>query len=373
MHSQGRGEVHILGTRGVPASHGGFETFAEEFAHYLTARHIQVVVYCSSETAYDRIWQGIRLVGVRSPQGALGSMLFDLKSTWLSARSPATKLVLGYNTAVFNLIFLARRRRFYVNMDGIEWRRRKWGPLAKAWFWLNEHVAARIATGLVADHPAIADHLTRLRHHRPITMIPYGSRTLGPGREREVVSARERLGLDRPYAIIIARPEPENSIAEMVQAWSARRRQADLVILGNYSESIDYQREVLESASDEVKFVGPVYEKTELDELRSSAMFYMYGHTVGGTSPTLVEALGAGSPVLALDSVFSRWVCGPDAAVYFNSVSECDSLITKLIGDADLLNRLSSGATARHAGAFTWPKVLAAYADLLEVPEVAGR
>lgn len=358
-------QVDILGTRGIPANHGGFETFAEEFARYLTGRQVEAVVYCPSDADYERVWEGIRLVGVKSPSGPVGSMIFDLKATWRSARSPATKLVLGYNTALFNLIFVARRRRFFVNMDGIEWRRRKWSRAAKLWFWFNEHVAGRTATGLIADHPAIGDHLRRLRGVRPITMIPYGSRAL----EAPVPSAgaKERLDLKRPFALVIARPEPENSIVEMVRAWSVRRRDADLVVLGNYSRDVDYQCEVLESASDEVRFVGPIYEKAELDELRSSALFYMYGHTVGGTSPTLVEALGAGSPVLALDSVYSRWVCGPESALYFTTEAECDALITDLVESKVLRERLSRGARSRHSEAFMWPHVLAAYAGLLGV------
>lgn len=367
MPRPGTEHLHILGTRGIPAGHGGFETFAEEFARYAASRNARVVVYCPSDVPYDRQWNGIRLVGIKSPEGALGSVLFDLKANFHSSRSPATKLVLGYNTAILNLIFNLRRRTYFVNMDGIEWQRRKWGPVAKAWFWINERVAARSATGLIADHPAIADHLKRLKRIRPITMIPYGSRRIVA--EPVNSSVHKRLGLGRPIALVIARPEPENSILEMVKAWSRQAREADLVILGNYSEHVPYQAAVLAAASEDVRFVGPIYDKSDLDALRASALFYMYGHTVGGTSPTLVEALGAGNPVLALDTVYSRWVCGLDSALYFNGEDDCSAAISALLGSESRRARMSRAASTRHADEFTWDHVLSDYDKLLGVTD----
>ena len=352
--------VSILGTRGIPASHGGFETFAEELALFLVRQDVRVTVYCQSETSYEREWKGVHLVGLVAPPGAGGSVRFDLKSVLHARRDQSVKLILGYNTALFNLVFALTRQTHYVNMDGIEWRRRKWGRVAKTWFWFNEWIASKTCSGMIADHPAIEAHLRRRPRVRPVTMIPYGSRKL----TAETVA--ERDAAPHRYALIIARPEPENSILEMVSAWSTQTRGARLLVLGTYTRENDYQCRVLDAASGEVEFVGPIYDKDRLDSLRFGASFYMYGHTVGGTSPTLVEALGAGNAILALDTVFSRWVAA-DSAVYFSDVASCSAQISALLNDESLLSSLKGNALARFEETFTWDKILTAYGKLLGV------
>ncbi|MBB6628509.1 DUF1972 domain-containing protein [Nocardioides sp. KIGAM211] len=358
--------INILGTRGIPAGHGGFETFAEEYSLHLVGRGVTVRVYCPSERREDVEWRGVSLIKIKAPDTAIGSMLFDLKATVHAARHGGLNLVLGYNTAVINLLLNIVRRPYFINMDGIEWQRRKWGRLAKLWFRLNERVASAAATGLIADHPAIAAHLEPITRRKiVISMIPYGSRESSNGKSavgRE--SLVERWGLNGAYALIIARPEPENSIEEMVAAWSQKPRGANLVVLGRYTEENPYTKRVLDVASDEVRFIGPVYEKSTLDILRECAAFYMYGHTVGGTSPTLVEALGCGSPILALDSVYSRWVAG-SSAEYFATQEECASQIERLLQDEDLRKRLSGEARARHSEEFVWSKIFRSYDNAL--------
>src|SRR5574337_523144 len=216
-------KLSILGCRGIPARHGGFETFAEQLALYLAVRGWQVAVYCQDENrarkaVYEESWNGVRLIHVPARfGGAAGTIYFDWLSTLHASGEDGIKLTLGYNTALFTLLYRARGRQSVINMDGLEWRRAKWSFPEKAWLYLNERLGCLFAHHLVADNPAIKDHLATRTNASKITTIPYGAEA--------VTSADENLlknyGL-RPdgYALIIARPEPENSILEIVSAFS---------------------------------------------------------------------------------------------------------------------------------------------------------
>src|SRR5271170_1763546 len=170
--------VLILGTRGVPSKHSGFETFAQDFALFLRSRDHEVTVYCqveSEEAAYEDTWNGIRRVLIPAGNGSVGTMLFDWKCIRHAMREKGVALTLGYNTGVFNLLYRFSSMRNIMNMDGIEWIREKWSRPAKIWFWLNEWAGARAANHLVADHPEIGKHLSRHTASKKITVIPYGA------------------------------------------------------------------------------------------------------------------------------------------------------------------------------------------------------
>ena len=357
--------LRILGTRGVPATHGGFETFAEHLAPYLVAHGWRVTVYCQEDgegPAFEDTWRGVRRVRIPVPTaGAGGTIVFDWKSTLHAAREKGLVLTLGYNTAIFCVIYRLRAIKNVINMDGVEWRRQKWGTLAKTWFWLNDWAGCWLGNHLVADHPEIKNHLATRVAPDKITMIPYGADRV------DIADA----GLITPYglesggyAILIARAEPENSILEVVRAWSRAPRGCKLLVLGKYDSTHAYQRAVQTAASSEVIFAGAVYDKAIVQALRFHSRFYVHGHQVGGTNPSLVEALGAGNAVLAHDNPYNRWVAG-EAAVYFSGEDECASLITRLLADAHGIKLLQTASQARHAAEFTWPSVLAAYEKLL--------
>ena len=173
--------VLVLGTRGVPGAHGGFESFAEKLSLLLVERGWRVTVYCQHDVAAVTqrfsadTWRGVERINVQVDQaGALGTISFD----WHSIRHAATQdgvcLVLGYNTAALLALLRARGRKILINMDGIEWQRPKWSRPVRLWFYVNEWLGAWLGQRLVADHPAIADHLATRRPRGAIAMIPYG-------------------------------------------------------------------------------------------------------------------------------------------------------------------------------------------------------
>jgi glycosyltransferase involved in cell wall biosynthesis len=352
----------ILGTRGVPAAHGGFETFAERYALFLVERGWRVSVYCQEDVERagaprTDVWRGITRIFIPTARkGGFGTLDFDWKCVRDALRRPGVCLVLGYNGAAFLPVLRLFGRKLFTNMDGIEWKRPKWPLAVRAWFYVNEWIAAWTSQRLVADHPAIADHLATRRSRRATVVIPYGGDAVLDAPAAPV----RALGLTPwRYLISIARIEPDNNIAAMVRAFSAQRRGMKLVVLGKLEEGAAYHDEVRAAAGDEVVFAGPIYDPEKVRALRFHARAYMHGHTVGGANPSLIEALWAGNAVIAHDNVYNRWTAGA-AALTFADEASCAATIALVIADDELTARLSASARAR-AEAFRWRDVLAAY------------
>lgn len=359
-----RPSLLILGTRGIPASHGGFETFAEHLALYLAERGWNVGVYCQEDVAkVDRRirsehWRGIELIKIQvSSKGPRATLEFDAISVHHAASRQAVSLVLGYNSGLYLPYLRLRGRKIVTNMDGIEWRRPKWSKPVRAWFWVNEWIAAWSSHLLIADHPAIADHLATRRSRRAIAMIPYGGVPVAAAPEAPV----RALGLEPGgYLVSIARIEPDNSNLPLVQAFSQRPRGAKLVVLGNFDPDNAYHNAVRAAASAEVMFPGAIYDGATVQALRYHARAYVHGHTVGGTNPSLVEALWAGNAVIAHDNVYNRWTAGA-AGLFFRDAASCADLMQQLLQDDALVARLSEAARLRAVEEFSWGPILAQY------------
>lgn len=356
----------ILGIRGVPAQHGGFETFAEKLSLFLVEQGWRVTVYCQEDgsgEAWESTWCGVRRIHIPvSRGGAAGTVIFDWKATRHALSEQGLFLTLGYNTAIFNLMQRLKGQTNVINMDGIEWRREKWGTIAKTWFWLNERAGCWIGNHLVADHPKIKEHLATRVSADKITMIPYGGDEVNDADASLLAPYGVEPGR---FSVIIARPEPENSFLEMVRAFSRSPRNHRLVVLGNFKpDDNPYHRQVMDAAGAEVIFPGAIYEAPVVQALRRYSRFYLHGHRVGGTNPSLVEALGAGCAVVAHDNHFNRWVAGPDAA-YFQDEAACAALFDRLLSDDAAVARMKAGSGVRFHERFTWPQVLGEYEELL--------
>jgi glycosyltransferase involved in cell wall biosynthesis len=356
--------VLVIGTRGVPAAHGGFESFAEKLSLFLVERGWRVTVYCQhdvvavTQRVSSDMWRGIERINIQVDRpGALGTIAFDWHSIHHAASQDGVCLVLGYNTAVLLALLRAKGRRLLVNMDGIEWQRPKWSWPVRAWFYLNEWLGAWLGQRLVADHPAIADHLARRRPRGAIATIPYGGEevTAAPAAP---VSA---LGLvPGNYLISIARIEPDNNIQAMVTAFSRRPRGARLVVLGRLDESNPYHAAIKAAASEEVMFPGAIYDQATVQALRFHARAYCHGHSVGGTNPSLVEALWCGNAVLAHRNRFNLWTAGAEQ-FFFSGTDECERMIERILIDDIAVARAGKMARARAAADFNWPDILAEY------------
>lgn len=357
--------ITILGIRGIPASHGGFETFAENAALYLKENGWNVTVYCQSEGNKNILiddWRGIKRVHVGTyGNSALSTIIFDWKSILNVTKSNKdVVLILGYNTAIFAIVLKLFGIPNIINMDGIEWARDKWSTFAKIWFWINDWAGCYLGDHLIADHPEIKKHLETRVNKEKITVIPYGAHFIKDVNDAYV----KNLNLvPYEYLTVIARPEPENSLYEIVSGFSSQKRNLKLVVLGKYEESNPYHLKVLNAASDEVLFVGPIYDSTIVSALRFYSLAYIHGHKVGGTNPSLVEALGAGNAVIAHDNKYNRWVAN-EGGLYFKSADECSLRIDEIKSNPILLAKLKENSLKRFHSSLTWPKVLTQY-DLL--------
>lgn len=362
--SRSRPTLRILGIRGIPARHGGFETFAEQLALHLVDRGWNVIVYCQEADVpglQEDEWQGIRRILVPAPDTPVGSMIFDWRSIRHAARYRDVCMTLGYNTAIFTWRLRTAGVRNVINMDGIEWARGKWGLLSRAWFYLNDRAGCWLADRLVADHPEILELLASRGVRSRVEMITYGAREIVDADPTPL--AAYGLAANR-FFVVIARPEPENSILEIVEAHRRSGVDHPLVLLGKYIDGNRYHRDVKALAGPNVIFPGAIYERRTIAALRAHATAYLHGHQVGGTNPSLVEALGAGSAVIAHDNRFNRWVGGP-GALYFGSPEEGAQRMRQVATDEALRGRMCAASRARWREQFTLDLVHDRYEKLL--------
>ena len=226
---------------------------------------------------------------------------------------------------------------------------------------MNEKIAAKLSTTMVADHPEIKAHLVKFAPAAKVVMIPYGALAIDHAEEAPLHS----LGLAaRSYYVCISRIEPENSQLDIVKAFAAAPRQQTLVMLGKLDPSNAYHRAVREAASANVLFPGPIYDKDMLASLRFHATAYCHGHTVGGTNPSLVEALGAGCAVIAHDNKFNRWTAGPGQH-FFRDTASCQAIFGLLGDNPDLLEAARNAARLQHRTNFELDDVLGRYERLI--------
>lgn len=358
--------VRILGTHGVPASYGGFETAAENVALFLVSKGWRVIIYCQGKgqgPIVEDVWRGIERVTISVDlEGWRGTSKFDWLSIAHACQFDDLCLTFGYNTGIYNFRQRLKGIKNIINMDGIEWSRSRWGLAKQAILYVNERFAALFGNNLIADHPEIRKYLLTRAPERKITTITYGADPVVDSPVEPVLSMGLRPG---GYLTIIARPIPENSILELVRAFSRRRRGYKLIVLGNFDVENDaYHRLVKTAASDEIVFPGAIYEPTIVKSLRYHAVGYLHGHTVGGTNPSLVEAMAAGNPIVAHANPYNKWVA-QDGSLYFTDEDSIDHCITRLLAEKDLRVKLSSRCVARHREEFTWQRVAGQYEELL--------
>jgi len=309
--------VAILGCRGIPAGYGGFETFAEQLAVRLVARGHQVTVYAEAggKPPADRQYQGVRIRYRRRPHwGPASTLAYDSACLWDARKGYDIVYMLGYGAAWACWWLRLTGVPVWINVDGVEWMRSKWSTPACLYLWAMERLSSRAATRVIADAQAIkARFETRYPHGAPCSYVAYGA---------DVVHAADaavlaRWGLEPyRYLLVVARMEPENHIEEIIRGYLLHAEGNPgawpLMIVGNILQgtTTTYQRKLLTYSSDKVRFMDGIYDTTQLQSLRLHAAAYVHGHSVGGTNPSLLEALACGNWVIAHDNPYNREVCG---------------------------------------------------------------
>ncbi len=302
----------MIGTRGVPAHYGGFETAVEEIGARLAADGHTVTVYsrCDGD-AHGAVHRGMRRVELPAlRRRSLETLSHTLLSVLhLLTRRRAPDVVLVFNAANAVLLPLLRLRRIPVatHVDGLEWKRDKWSGTGKRFYRTAEALAVRWSDALIADAAGIADYY-REEFGAATEQIAYGA----PIQRRAAHDRVEDLGLvPGGYHLVVARFEPENHVDLMLRGHLASRAALPVVVVGSAPYAGEHVALIESLAADErVHLLGPVWDTEILDQLYAHALTYLHGHSVGGTNPSLLRAMGAGTAVIAYDVVFNREVLG---------------------------------------------------------------
>jgi glycosyltransferase involved in cell wall biosynthesis len=388
--------IAILGTRGVPPRYGGFETFAAELGKRLVARGHEVFVYCRppvilsvsegpgraggalneptratraprslAHARDDNEWEGIHCIVLPAIRHKYFETVSHAALSALDALRRRFDVVLVCNAANAFVLPLLRAARIpaAINVDGIERRRRKWNLVGRSVYAIGETFSARFADAVVADAEVIAAYY-RERHGVDPIVIPYGSE-FPEERDSDVV---ERLGIvddgTGEYVLYVSRFEPENNPLEVVLAYEKLRDAPPLVMVGSAPYSSDLIAELHRHASSRILFPGGLYDR-DYRTLQRRATVYVQATEVGGTHPALIEAMGSGGCVVALDTPENREV-GGDAVGYF-TLRPTENLSGKLrdcLASAPLRERMREAARQRAAERYSWETVTGAYEQL---------
>lgn len=357
--------VAILGTRGIPARYGGFETFAEEIGVHLAQRGAEVTVYCEEfcNVPAAESYKGVQLIYVSAPKlGPLSTILFDFNCLLAAKGKHDVVYMLGYGASLFCFLPRIWGKRVWINMDGIEWSRSKWSLPARIWLRVMEAVAMWTPNRIIADALSIREDLSRRYRRMPAcSVIPYGA----PIIDQADAALLADWGLSEDgYYLVVCRLEPENHVLEILQGYAASRGARPLVVVGDHTVGTRYARQLLEIKDPRIRLVGTVYDQSKLQALRFFARAYFHGHSVGGTNPSLLEALGCGNAVIAHDNPFNREVAGT-AACYFNSALDIPDLVRRIEADATLRASMRVSAREIVSTRYTWELVTESYIRLL--------
>jgi glycosyltransferase involved in cell wall biosynthesis len=346
----------MVGTRGVPARYGGFETCVEEVGARLAAAGHDVVVYCrrAADAPYDApTYRGMRLVQLPAVRKRELETLSHTTLAVAHLSAHPVDAVLLFNAANSPLLPVLRLRRLPVatHVDGLEWKRAKWSGTGRRYYRLAESLAVRWSDAIIADAEGIRDYY-REEFGVATELIAYGAPEIGP-------SQPERLAeLDlcpREYHLVVTRLEPENHVDVIVAGYCASECRFPLVVVGAAPYAHEYSERVQALADDRVRFLGSVWDQALLDELYANALTYEHGHSVGGTNPSLLRAIGAGAPSNAFDVSFNREVLG-DAGRFFAEPGDLVPLLEAAERDpGTTLRRGEQGR--RRAAAYDWDDV----------------
>ncbi|HTM49571.1 MAG TPA: DUF1972 domain-containing protein [Bryobacteraceae bacterium] len=352
--------IAILGTRGIPARYGGFETFAEELATRLAARGHDVAVYCR-ERYSEPVYRGVTLRYLPS----IRHKYFDtLAHTFFSTlhllghRADAALYCNGAN-ALFTLVPRLFGMPVALNVDGLERKRKKWNKLARSWYHLSEWLATFCPTSVVTDARSIEDYY-RERYGKPTVFIPYGAET---GKTPGDATVR-RLGLEPGrYFLYVSRMEPENNPLAVRQSFEKVHTDFRLALVGDAPYAADYIRQVRDTGDTRIVMPGAIYGEG-YHELGSHCFAYIHATEVGGTHPALIEAMGRGALVLYLNTKENAEVAGGAGIPYEDDLTATMEMALAM-SEAER-NEYRRKAEQRVRERYSWDVVTDSYERLLE-------
>ena len=320
-------KIALLGTRGIPNQYGGFEQFAEVLSTGLVAKGLDVTVYNPHDhNNKDSTWQGVKIIHKYCPpklSASIGQIVYDLKCIFDCRRRNFDIIYqLGYTSSAIWYWLHPRKAYIITNMDGIEWKRDKYRYFGRIFVKYAEKLAIKRSQLLIADSIGIYNYL-RLWHGVKAEYISYGAKIF----ETPDLAAIEGFHLEPDkYYLCIARFQPENNLEMIIRGYLQSKSNLKLVMVGNGNNL--FGRALRRKYRDErIIYLGAIFDKKILDNLRYHSRLYFHGHTAGGTNPSLLEAMGANALICAHENPFNREVL-EDNAFYFKTEQDISKLLT---------------------------------------------
>ena len=373
-------DVYVIGSRGLPAKYGGFETFVQELVTRKQDPRIVYHVAClSDEVSYQHFdFQGTDCFTICPPQlGPARVIAYDtmalhyvLKLAEASGSDKPVFYILGNTMGPLIRFFIKRIHRLggrlLINPDGLEWRRTKWSKPVRAYLKLAERVMARQADLVVADNPGIASYLDETYGSLPVTTIAYGTDLEASNLATDSTDFQSFLKewdlLAGDYYLIVGRFVAENNYETMIREFMQSSSQRPLVLVCNYQGSAYFERLRQQTGFDQdprIRFVGTVYDPNLLKKIRQEAYAYLHGHEVGGTNPGLLEALAQSDVNLVLGVDFNRLVAEDTALYWTKEPGDLVSLLEKI--DTKRPSHLGEEAKKRMREFYSWEKIVKDY------------
>lgn len=358
--------IAFLGIRGVPANYGGFETCAEELGKRLVERGHEVHVYCRSNQYSYRLedYLGMKLIyipGIKTK--SLETLSHSINSVKDALQEPFD-IILLFNIANALLLIFSKslRKKAVLHADGMEWKRNKWNAIGQKYYRFAAWLASKYKTEIISDSKEI-QKLYKENYGRDTNFIAYGATPTSSSNK----ALLERYGLKpEEYFLQITRFEPENNPLLSIKAFEKLETEKKLVLVGGTKYATTYSKQLYNTKDPRVRFIGFIYDKNVLRELRCNAFAYIHGNEVGGTNPALLEAMAAGCFVVSRDVLYNREVL-QEAGVYFHKKAQ--DLRDKLVWTLDHSQekqKLAKKGKEIIVKTYNWDSVVASYENLFE-------
>lgn len=375
--------VFIIGSKGIPAQYGGFETFVENLTAKRINKNIKYHVACMAKDDNEFEHNQARCFDIKvSNIGAAKAVYYDLKAlknsiNYIKKNNIENAIVYILACRIGPFIWYYKNKlkkmncKLYVNPDGHEWKRAKWSALIKKYWKLSEQLMVKHADLLICDSINIEKYIKEgyKKYNPKTTFIAYGadiekSKLLDDDIDL-VEWYKKKKVKPNEYYLVVGRFVPENNYETMIKEFMKSNTNKDLVLITNIEQNKFYEKIKKETEFEKdtrIKFVGTVYEKEMIKKIRENAYAYLHGHSVGGTNPSLIEALAATKLNLLYDVGFNKEVAG-DGALYWNLK---DGNLADLVNKADRLknsfiNDLNNKAKSRIEKEYTWKKIVNDY------------
>jgi len=358
-------KIAIIGTRGIPNYYGGFEQFAQYLAKGLTQKGFEVTVYNSHTHPYQKkTWNGVNIVHCKDLEykmGTTGQFIYDLNCI-LDARKKQYDVILqlGYTSNSVWGWLLPKKTIVTTNMDGLEWKRTKYSGLVRNFLKHAEKLAVKYSDHLIADSMGIQEYLYA-KYNKQAVFIPYGADIF---KDNHCLLLEEFDLTPYEYDMLIARLEPENSIEIILDGRAKSNCKRKFLVVGSHNTSYGEYLKKKYAPFYDIKFIGGIYDINKLNNLRYYTNLYFHGHTVGGTNPSLLEAMASGSLVCANDNPFNRYILEADA-LYFKTSNDVTLYINEVKYNQPVYQQFIANNRKKIEEKYSWDNIINQYANHL--------